>query len=319
MPGRSYSGGIGYRYGFNGQEKDNEVAGNGNISTAKFWEYDSRIGRRWNIDPFDQISISNYACFANNPIRHTDVNGDVVDGDKDGKKDYKTYRDRISNRILKAQTRVADLESKIAEKGTSKSLERKLERTKSYLNANQQVSSELDELEKSETVYWLNSNYAGKVSAGGRGEGVTSYDFINERVTISYGAGNVGNLIHELKHGFQYEMGQIGFMLSGKNVIPLMHDLTDENSAYARANFMGYEQTMPDGSYPSLRSRNSQITLQSNEGNLVKTTNFNMGAAGATSRIRYKGWQTDYNEGVKSSEQKQMDEYLQSLPKNGRP
>jgi hypothetical protein len=51
-PGRQYDdiNGV-YRYGFNGQEKSTEIDPNGNINTAKFWEYDSRIGRRWNTDP----------------------------------------------------------------------------------------------------------------------------------------------------------------------------------------------------------------------------------------------------------------------------
>jgi hypothetical protein len=37
-----------YRYGFNGQEKSDEIAGEGNHNTAEFWEYDTRTGRRWN-------------------------------------------------------------------------------------------------------------------------------------------------------------------------------------------------------------------------------------------------------------------------------
>jgi hypothetical protein len=41
----------GYRYGFNGQQKDEEIAGKGNHNTALFWEYDMRLGRRWNVDP----------------------------------------------------------------------------------------------------------------------------------------------------------------------------------------------------------------------------------------------------------------------------
>ncbi len=40
-----------YKFGFNGQEMSNEVKGLGNSYTAEFWEYDPRIGRRWNIDP----------------------------------------------------------------------------------------------------------------------------------------------------------------------------------------------------------------------------------------------------------------------------
>ncbi len=66
-----------YRFGFNGQEKDNEIAGIGNHNTALFWEYDTRLGRRWNLDPVDQINISNYACFGNNPILMTDELGDL--------------------------------------------------------------------------------------------------------------------------------------------------------------------------------------------------------------------------------------------------
>jgi hypothetical protein len=73
--GRLYSGG-GYRYGFNGQEKDDEIAGAGSINTAEFWQYDTRLCRRWNVDPVVKPDRSSYSCFANNPIFHTDVKGD---------------------------------------------------------------------------------------------------------------------------------------------------------------------------------------------------------------------------------------------------
>ena len=65
---------MGFHFGFNGQEKDNEVAQG--ITTAKFWEYDSRLGRRWNLDPKTTTGISDYACFSNNPIWKIDPNGD---------------------------------------------------------------------------------------------------------------------------------------------------------------------------------------------------------------------------------------------------
>ena len=65
-----------YRFGFNGQEKDNEVAGIGNSNTAQFWQYDTRLGRRWNLDPKPQIRISDYAVMGNNPLVNTDVLGD---------------------------------------------------------------------------------------------------------------------------------------------------------------------------------------------------------------------------------------------------
>jgi hypothetical protein len=65
-----------YRYGFNTQEKDDEIAGEGNSYTAEFWQYDGRLGRRFNVDPVDQVSISNFAVFVNSPIYLTDPNGD---------------------------------------------------------------------------------------------------------------------------------------------------------------------------------------------------------------------------------------------------
>lgn len=72
MPGRGYDAG-GYRYGFNGQEKSSEVGDNN--YTAQFWEYDSRIGRRWNLDPEPITGISEYATLNNSPILYSDVLG----------------------------------------------------------------------------------------------------------------------------------------------------------------------------------------------------------------------------------------------------
>lgn len=88
MPGRNYQSSTPYRYGMNGQEKDDEIAGNGNIYSAEFWEYDARTGRRWNQDPVTLAPISPYATFLNNPILFSDPNGDVVKYDK--------FRDRVN-------------------------------------------------------------------------------------------------------------------------------------------------------------------------------------------------------------------------------
>ena len=67
-----------YKFGFNGQVKDDEIYGEGNTYSAQFWEYDARLGRRWNLDPVDQISISNYACFGDNPNIVIDPLGDEL-------------------------------------------------------------------------------------------------------------------------------------------------------------------------------------------------------------------------------------------------
>ncbi|OJX57979.1 MAG: hypothetical protein BGO89_06155 [Candidatus Kapaibacterium thiocyanatum] len=79
MTGRSWQA-DGYRYGYNGQEKVDEVAGAGNHTTAEFWEYDTRLGRRWNLDPRPVVGVSDYAAFADNPILFSDPKGDTVWG-----------------------------------------------------------------------------------------------------------------------------------------------------------------------------------------------------------------------------------------------
>ena len=74
-PDRNGEAGDSYRYGFNGMEKDDEVSGKGNSHTAEHWQYDSRIARRWDIDPVVKSHESPYATFANNPIWFVDPSG----------------------------------------------------------------------------------------------------------------------------------------------------------------------------------------------------------------------------------------------------
>jgi LysM repeat protein len=84
MPGRTYttaaSGNKPYKYGFNGQERSLEIDANGNSNMAEFWQYDARIGRRWNEDPVTKEWESPYACFSSNPIFYRDINGDDPSG-----------------------------------------------------------------------------------------------------------------------------------------------------------------------------------------------------------------------------------------------
>lgn len=64
-----------YRFGFNAQERDDEIAGEGNTYTAEFWQYNGRLGRRWNLDPVKKHYESPYACYGNNPVWLIDPNG----------------------------------------------------------------------------------------------------------------------------------------------------------------------------------------------------------------------------------------------------
>ncbi len=83
IPSRSFTSGS-YRYGYNTQEKVDEIA-QGHY-TAPFWEYDSRTGIRWNVDPISFPWQSPYVTNNDNPIYFTDELGLFGKGGKKGKK-----------------------------------------------------------------------------------------------------------------------------------------------------------------------------------------------------------------------------------------
>lgn len=78
MPGRQYTGNQGYRFGYNTQEKTDEISGAGNHYTAEFWEYNTRVVQRWNLDPKPNTSYSLYSVMQGNPIWYSDFLGDSV-------------------------------------------------------------------------------------------------------------------------------------------------------------------------------------------------------------------------------------------------
>ncbi|MEQ9263103.1 MAG: RHS repeat-associated core domain-containing protein [Owenweeksia sp.] len=76
MPGRTFNGGD-YRYGFQGQEQDNEIKGTGNSINYKYRIYDPRIGRFLSIDPLtkDYPHNSPYAFSENRVIDAVELEG----------------------------------------------------------------------------------------------------------------------------------------------------------------------------------------------------------------------------------------------------
>ncbi len=74
MPGRNFNS-TDYRFGAGGQEKVDEISGNGNHYTAEYWEYDPRTTLRWNLDPVTRPWESPYSVYGRNPIINIDPNG----------------------------------------------------------------------------------------------------------------------------------------------------------------------------------------------------------------------------------------------------
>ncbi|GAB4450666.1 MAG: hypothetical protein OHK0036_09780 [Bacteroidia bacterium] len=77
--GRRWS--VGYRYGFNGKENDNEIYGVGNAYDFGDRMYDARLGRWWSVDPeFKKYTyLSPYTSFGNNPVYFIDKKGRTLE------------------------------------------------------------------------------------------------------------------------------------------------------------------------------------------------------------------------------------------------
>jgi len=78
--GRSWSVGSEYRYGFNGKEQDDEIAGNNNALDFGARIFDARLGRWLSVDPLEReySFISPYSFALNCPISAMDPDGEKV-------------------------------------------------------------------------------------------------------------------------------------------------------------------------------------------------------------------------------------------------
>ena len=77
MPGRKFTNGGEYRYGFNGKEKDNEVKGDGNQLDYGMRIYDPRLGKFLSVDPLTRKfpNLTPYQYAGNKPIWCIDLDG----------------------------------------------------------------------------------------------------------------------------------------------------------------------------------------------------------------------------------------------------
>jgi len=97
----------------NTQEKEPEL-GEG-VTSAEYWMYDGKLGRRWNMDPIYKFYESPYSCFGNNPNIYIDINGmDTIDVysqsvDANGKMEGEKGYDK--NSMLKLFTVTTDIQS----------------------------------------------------------------------------------------------------------------------------------------------------------------------------------------------------------------
>ena len=258
-PGRNYDS---YRYGFNSQENVPEL-GEGH-TTALYWEYDGRLGRRWNLDPKPSFDVSSYATFANNPIVLIDILGDKCT------ESMRQYMEatvaEMNDKINKQQGKIDDYNNEISMLDSNKkarkierlnaNLQSVVEKKKKLENQLAEIQLEFDALKNSNQTYNLRFDPSLSIKktlpAGGFYTEETSRTVFNSatgQVDIIIPSG-VANFAHEAKHAYQFEMGLISLNVSdGSNGIgtiqgsySFLYSLEDEDEAFARGGIFGQKK-----------------------------------------------------------------------------
>ncbi len=217
----------GYRFGFNGQEKDDEVSGAGNSMTATFWEYDARLARRWNLDPKPNPWESHYSVMGGNPICYNDKLGDKIGKGRE-------HHDKLKGEVTALRDQSKKDESTLKGKlDKAKPGSTKEANLTEQLNAAQARTAELDatlvELEEIDKDTKTTFNYINWDKNGGR----TRAGSKENEIDINFGSEDFyGNLAHEAKHAHQFLKGQISFQPNGAGGI--LHDAVDEAEGYKR-------------------------------------------------------------------------------------
>ncbi|MFY0674279.1 MAG: hypothetical protein JXQ87_12805, partial [Bacteroidia bacterium] len=178
-----------YRYGFNGMEKDDELNGLGNSYTAEYWQYDSRLGRRWNLDPILQNVRSDYSVLGNNPIAFIDPNGDkffVPKDDKQAKTDVKNLAKEKNRGFIKINDETGEVTLDFSSKKFKNESKRqkfidKTLRQDVGLNLINDLSIAKDENGKDENYFYSTSYLQGvQYKVGKDGEWQVYYDDVSK-------------------------------------------------------------------------------------------------------------------------------------------
>ena len=203
MTQRGFDGGS-YKYGYNGQEIERDL--NKDISTALFWEYDTRLVMRWNQDPVIKYHESPYAILGNNPIWFIDLNG--------------ADTSFSNNETRKLVLDLVNPESKNYNKDFASHFQSLLDDKKSVFNFNKWDGARKDGSRK---VF-------GELSAKGRNEDGQNLINIGFTLESSSQGHTLGALFEETDHAFQFQQGRLGFfdLGGGTWITGDSYDLNDE-------------------------------------------------------------------------------------------
>jgi hypothetical protein len=217
-------------FSFNGQERTDEIAGTGNHTTALYWEYDTRLGRRWNVDPKPNSWESQYSIMGGNPIWRTDVLGDKwkTKSDEAKAKNLNGSLESRKKQLNKQADKLTTKADKLAAKGQEEEangLRSKAKEARIGVNELGKAQAELIEIGGCETEFTFKENVGSRIS----------YTFMDADGTVVIEYGSDENAIHELTHAYQHLNGQIELVAGTGGAY--FADATDEQQAYRRQYF----------------------------------------------------------------------------------
>ena len=234
-------------YRFNGKEKDYE-SGFHYYGARYYW---SELLTGWlSVDPMaDKYpSISPYVYCAWNPVRFVDSDGMKFDSISQIEVD-KLKKQAVLNWY---KGYMGDIES--------------------ALNRNEYNSTlmELSQLELSNQNYHVPRHDGDFLVKGKWGAaGWTHYLVDSDVVEIEYN-GHLGSLAHELKHSFQFEIGNISYDETGETG-DVLYDFYDEREAYSRGAAFG-RRVMSDEDISKIYSRPMTYTTVNSQPQRISIT-----------------------------------------------
>lgn len=226
-------------YKYNGKELQEEF--DLNLYDYGARNYDASLGRWMSIDNLAEKYISNspYHYADNNPVKNYDVDGNWFTDDAYTQRTVGRMRTSYESNRDGAQDKIDELNGIVESGGTlTRRQKRVLGRNTRRLSESNEALSELDALANDTDVSFTFVD-SERFNEGNNTTATTVYNTGTNRVNIVYDheETSTGKISHELKHAYQFLIGETSLQLDdGRNLSTraLLHDQTDEAAAQRR-------------------------------------------------------------------------------------
>jgi hypothetical protein len=196
------------------------------------------------VDPAEEL-YSKYLYCLNNPIVYIDPDGRVIEtAGKEEETLWNNFVSFINNKLENAYNTILYYNTKIdqSEWYITKlyyKIGLSISGAQQDLNNFMPVSEEIYELDQDEMVYMVRMGNRIVAPLDKSAGGSTTFNIYSEEIDINVGSSSIFSnlqiLSHEMKHGYQYHIGNLNFNASGLKG-SIFYDKTDEMEAFNRQN-----------------------------------------------------------------------------------